>query len=80
MYYRRVTYSLLHMPLDFAEASYAAPGALKPLVFDFRFTTGQTRLALALTPEVCAPVPAPEREDETSSAYVLYSVALADSS
>ena len=72
--------SLRHMPLDFAEASYAAPCALKPLTFDFALSTGSPRLALTLTPEVCAPVPAPEGDSETYSVHVLYSVALADTS
>jgi len=72
--------SLRHMPLDFAEASYAAPCALKPLAFDFALTTAPSRLALALMPEVCAPVPAPERGDETCSAHVLCRIALTDTS
>ena len=72
--------SLRHMPLDFAEASYAAPCALKPLTFDFAICANRPRLASALTPEPSAPVPAPEREDKTCSAYVLSEIALTDTS
>ena len=72
--------SLRHMPLDFAEASYAAPCALKPLTFDFALCANRPRLASALMPETSAPVPAPMREDETHSAYVLSEIALSDTS
>ena len=72
--------SLRHMPLDFAEASYAAPCALKPLTFDFAICANRPRLALALMPEAPAPVPAPEREGETYSVYVLSEIALTDTS
>ena len=61
---------LRHMPLDFAEASYAAPCALKPLAFDFNLSPGTIRLALTLTPEVRAPVPAPELCFVTHSVHV----------
>jgi len=74
------TVSLRHMPLDFAEASYAAPCALKPLTFDFALCANRPRLALALMPEAPAPVPAPEREGETYSVYVLSEIALTDTS
>ena len=70
--------SLRHMPLDFAEASSAAPGALKPLTFDFSLSTGPSRLALALMLELPAPVPAPMREDKPYSAYVLSEIVLTD--
>lgn len=72
--------SLRHMPIDFAEARYAASGALKPLAFDFALSKGSTRLALALAPEVCAPVPVPVREEQTCSAHVLSETAFADTS
>lgn len=72
--------SLRHMPIDFAEASYAASGALKPRAFDFALSTGSTRLALALAPEVCSPVPVPVREEQTCSAHVLSETATADTS
>jgi hypothetical protein len=68
------------MALDFAEASFAAPCALKPFAFDFALFTRRPRLVPALTPEPRAPVPAPVREDETCSAYVLCSIALTDTS
>ena len=72
--------SLRHMPLDFAERGYAAPCALKPLAFDFALCANRSRLASALMPETSAPVPAPMREDETHSAYVLSEIALSDTS
>ncbi len=72
--------SLRHMPIDFAEASYSAPGALKPLTFDFTLSKGSVGLASALMPETSAPAPAPMHEDGTHSAYVLSEIALTDTS
>ena len=72
--------SLRHMPLDFAEASYAAHCALKPFAFDYALVTGPTRLALALMPKAPAPVPAPLRNKKAYSAYVLSEIALTDAS
>jgi hypothetical protein len=68
------------MPIDFAERGYAAPCALKPLTFDFALCANRPRLASALMPEPSATVPAPERKDESCSAYVLSETALADTS
>jgi hypothetical protein len=72
--------SLRHMPLDFAERGYAAPCALKPLTFDFALCANRPRRALALTPELPAPVPAPLRNKNAYSVYVLSDIALADTS
>ena len=74
------TVRLRHMPIDFAERGYAAPCALKPLAFDFAICANRPRLASALMPEPSATVPAPERKDESCSAYVLSETALADTS
>ena len=74
------TVSLRHMPLDFAEASYAAPCALKPMTFDFALCANRPRLASALMPEPSATAHALAREDKTYSVYVLSEIALTDTS
>lgn len=66
--------SLRHMPIDFAERSYAAPGALRPLAFDFTLSTSPKRFALALTPESQAPMPAHGGSPEIPSVHVAYAL------
>jgi hypothetical protein len=66
--------SLRHMPIDFAERSYAAAGALRPLAFDFTLSTSPKRFALALTPESQAPMPAHGRSPEIPSVHVAYAL------
>jgi len=66
--------SLRHMPIDFAERSYAAAGALRPLAFDFALSTSPKRFALALIPESQAPMPAHGGSPEIPSVHVAYAL------
>lgn len=66
--------SLRHMPIDFAERSYAAAGALRPLAFDFTLSTSPKRFALALTPESQAPMPAHGGGPEIPSVHVAHAL------
>ncbi len=70
---------LMHMPIDFAQ-SYAAPGALRPAVFDFSFGITSPRLGEAIAAEVAARIPAPVRVHTSSSVLNLSEIARNDSS